>query len=249
MPRRLPHIARAAAALLAATACSGARPHLATKVESTTIPSEGSEEAKASEVAEAKSDPIAVYPDATDDIPARQITAEEATSAPDVPLVFLVKRHSRDRVEVYMPTAPAGSTGWLREEDVNLSRVSFRIEISLASHRLRVFDAERSLVDEPTAVGGTDRPTAGTTYYLKELLRPPDQGGPYGRYAYVFSGASTSVASFTTGKGMIGIHGTKDPSSIGEDMPSGSIGIESDVLTRLIDEIGLPLGTPVTVLP
>ena len=251
LPRhRLTHLALAAVIAVAATACTGARPQLATKVESTTTAFDGGgEDADVSEVAEATTNPIAVYPNATDDTPTRQIAADDATSAPDVPVVFLVKRHRGERLEVYLPTAPAGSTGWVSAEDVALSRVAYRIEISLSSHRLRVLDEGRPVLDERISVGVADRPTAGTKYYVKELLQPPDQGGPYGRFTYVLSGASTSLDSFTSGEGIIGIHGTSARGSIGEDTPAGSIGVEPDVLDRLIRDIGLPLGTPVTVLP
>lgn len=252
--RRLAGVALVAAIVMAATACTGARPHLAAKAETTTTtPTGGGDggggDATESEAAQAKASPIDVYPDATSGTPARQITAAEATSAPDVPVVFLVKRHSGERVEVYLPTAPAGSTGWVRTQDVTLSRVAYRIEIFLSGHRLQVFHDGTSVLDEPTAVGVTDRPEAGRTYYLKELLQPPNQGGPYGRYAYVLSGARTSVDSFVSGAGIIGIHGTSDRRSIGQDTTKGSIGVLPSVLTQLVDKIGLPLGTPVRVRP
>lgn len=242
-------IALALAVAVAASACTGPRPHVASKVETTTIPGDGQESTDTSEAAEAKGDAIDVYPSATGSTPTRQITAADATSAPDVPLVFLVKRHTGDRLEVYLPTAPAGSTGWVRARDVRLSRVSYRVEISLGSHRLRVFEDGRSVLDEDAAIGVTDRPAAGTTYYLKELLQPPDPSGPYGRLAYVFSGANTSVESFTSGGGIIGIHGTSDRPALGGDTTTGSIGIATEVLDRLADQIGLPLGTPVRVFP
>lgn len=243
-------VALAAALALLLGACTGARPHLSSKVEkSTTNPGDGPERTVTSEAAEAEDPVIDVYADATGDTPTRQITATDATSAPDVPLVFLVKRHQGNRLEVYLPTAPAGSTGWVRAGDVRLSRVSYRIEISLQTHHLEVFDDGRRVLEADVSIGVTDRPVAGTTYYLKELLQPPDPTGPYGRLAYVLSGANTSVASFTSGEGIIGIHGTSDRRTLGGDTPKGSIGIATDVLDRLADQIGLPLGTPVTVLP
>lgn len=250
--RRLVPIALAAAVALTAAACTGARPHLASGVEATTTIPGGQGTTRASEtaeVAEAQAAAIDVYSSATDESPTSQLTAADATSAPDVPLIFLVKHSRGERLEVYLPTAPAGSTGWVRAADVRVSRVSFRVELELSSHRLRVFDEGRSVLDEEVAIGVTDRPMAGTTYYLKELLQSPDQSGPYGRLAYVLSGANTSVESFTSGDGIVGIHGTDDRSSLGSDTAKGSIGVAERVLDRLADQIGLPLGTPVTVLP
>ena len=56
------------------------------------------------------------------------------------------------------------------------------------------------------------------------------------------------LTSFNGGTGVIGLHGTNDPSSIGGDVSSGCIRMQNDVIERLVNEIGLPLGTPVEIL-
>ena len=74
-------------------------------------------------------------------------------------------------MEVYLPVRPNGSSGWVDTADVTLSAVPYRIEVGITEHRLRVFDGDDLIVDEPVGVGRTDRPTPGGIYYLKEL--PP----------------------------------------------------------------------------
>lgn len=243
-----------AALVVLGGACTGARPRLA---DEPTVTSERSDSSASttttaapaqSKVAQALGDAIDVFPDATSDVPAQRITSADATSAPNIPIVFLVKSEGDDRLEVYLPVRPNGSTGWVRRDDVSLASVSHRIEVRLAEHRIQVFDGDEVVVDEPIGVGTTDRPTPGGVYYLKELLQPPDPTGPYGTYAYGLSGFSTVLTSFNGGQGVIGIHGTNDPSSIGQDVSSGCIRLDNAVIDRLVNEIGLPLGTPVEIL-
>lgn len=241
----------AVAASLASAACTGSRPELVDEERTTTTePSTTTTEpAPIAEVAEATGDAIDIFADATTETPVRRLTAAEATAAPNIPIVFLVKSKTEDRLEVYLPVPPAGSTGWVRIKDVSRAADPFRIEVSLADHRLRVYDRDDMVLDEPVAIGTTDRPAPGGTYYLKELLQPPDGGGPYGVYAYGISGFTTALTSFNAGQGLIGIHGTNDPSVMGQDVPLGSIRLPNESITRLVTEIGLPLGTPVEILP
>jgi lipoprotein-anchoring transpeptidase ErfK/SrfK len=251
-----PRLAAAALAILAVVAgvaCTGSRPELADEPATTTSVGEPTtttttQAAPLAEVAQARGDAIDLFADSTSTTPSRQITAPEATSAPNIPIVFLIKSKDDDRLEVYLPVAPAGSTGWVDKADVTVSSVTFRIEVSLAEHRVRVFDRDQVVLDEPAAIGTTDRPSPGVVTYIKELLQPPDATGPYGAYAYGLSGFATDLASFNDGQGVIGIHGTNDPSTVGHDVDRGCIGLTNEAITRLVDEIGLPLGTPVEIV-
>ena len=47
---------------------------------------------------------------------------------------------------------------------------------------------------------------------------------------------------------MIGIHGTNEPDKVGTDVSSGCIRLNNEDIERMVEEIGLPLGTPVEIL-
>lgn len=162
-------------------------------------------------------------------------------------LVFLVKQEAPDWLEVYLPLRPNGSTGWLRSADVDLYEHDYRIELSLSQRRLVLFEGAAVVMDEPIGVGGDQTPTPGGVYYLKELLRPPDPAGFYGPYAYGLSGFSNVLTDFAGGEGVIGLHGTNDPSSVGRNVSNGCIRMANTTITRLVEQVGLPLGTPVVV--
>ena len=162
-------------------------------------------------------------------------------------LVFLVRRDVPGWLEVDLPVRPNGSTGWVRRDQVELSQHRYRIELSVSQRRLQVYRGAELLLDEPIGVGARDTPTPGGRYYLKELLRPPDPDGFYGPYAYGLSGFSNEVFDYRGGEGVIGIHGTDDPDSVGRDVSSGCIRLRNQAIVRLAEEIGLPLGTPVEI--
>lgn len=233
--------------------CTGERPSLGEEPEPTTASTESTTTTVVTppaEVAQASGEVISVFASATAEEPAQELSASDVTSAPGVPIVFLVKDRDddEDRIEVYLPVQPIGSTGWLRAEDVSLSSIPYRIEVALTDRRLRVYDEGEAIFDEPISVGDTTGLSPGEVYFVKELLQPADPDGPYGAFAYGLSGFSNVLTSSDEEGSVVGIHGTSDPSAIGTAEGDGSIGLANDDIGRLVEDIGLPLGTPVDIL-
>jgi lipoprotein-anchoring transpeptidase ErfK/SrfK len=163
------------------------------------------------------------------------------------PLVFLVDETQGEWLEVLLPVRPNGSTGWIKASDVSLSSHTFHIDVSLSTLTITVFDGDQVILQEPVGIGTEDTPTPGGRYYLKELLQPSDPGGDYGPFAYGLSGFSEQLTSFAGGDGVIGLHGTNDPSSIGQRVSHGCIRMSNDGITFLAGT--LPLGVPIEILP
>jgi lipoprotein-anchoring transpeptidase ErfK/SrfK len=145
---------------------------------------------------------------------------------------------------VLLPIRPNGSTGWVRAEDVHVVGLRYRVEVHLTAFRLDVYDGTR--LDRSITIGiGLDQtPTPGGRYYLKELLRPPDQNTVYGHYVFGLSGFSNVLVDWPGG-GVLGIHGTNDPSSTGRKASHGCIRMRNHDIEALAAL--LPLGTPVDV--
>lgn len=248
----------ATVALLLVAACGSDEPEAATTTSTTTTRPTTTTEAPELVywVATAKEPSIEVFADPDDDEPERTITDAEATSVPGTtPVVFLATEQAPanqapedEWVEVHLPIRPNGSTGWVRTDDVVLTYHQYRIEVEVSEHRLTLYDGDEVVVEEPVGVGREDLPTPGGVYYIKELLQPPNPNGVYGTYAYGLSGFSTVLESFNGGDGVIGIHGTNEPEAIGTDVSAGCIRMHNDVVDKLVEEIGLPLGTPVEII-
>jgi lipoprotein-anchoring transpeptidase ErfK/SrfK len=226
-----------------------AAPITTTTTEAATTTSTEPEGPEPYRVAQATVDPIEIFAEPGAAEPERTISGDQAVTRPDqTPMVFLIKDRPADAewLEVYLPVRPNGSSGFVRADDVVVTLHDYRIEVELTGREIRVYDGDELLVEHPVGVGRQDRPTPGGVYYIKELLQPPDPNGVYGTYAYGLSGFSNVLETFAGGEAVIGIHGTNDPSSIGQEVSSGCIRLPNEVIDEMVTY--LPLGTPVEIL-
>jgi lipoprotein-anchoring transpeptidase ErfK/SrfK len=164
------------------------------------------------------------------------------------PQVLLVLQNSGDWLQVSLPVAPNGQTGWVRTNQVTLHQNDYRVDVLRTAHQLRVYRQNVLQKSYPIAVGTADTPTPGGVYFLKVLLQPPNPNGAYGPYAYGLSGYSSVLTSFDGGTGVIGIHGTDQPQVIGHDASHGCIRLTDADITDLHNRFNLKLGTPVRIL-
>jgi hypothetical protein len=179
------------------------------------------------------------------DRPVETVAAAQQTSGQVICVVL--RQRGDEWLEVALPTAPAGHSGWVKRADVTLSRHRFRIEVSRSKHTLTLHIGA-STVSAPVAIGTSDGPQAGTTLFITDLVRPPNRSGPYARYAYGLSGHANDLAAFQAGRGVVAIHGAGDLSTLGRDVPAGSIAVDPNFMSRMVETYGLPLGTPVDVV-
>jgi lipoprotein-anchoring transpeptidase ErfK/SrfK len=193
-------------------------------------------------VATAKVREVAVYRRPGDRRPFRILQSPTENGGP---LVFLVRHRAAGWEEVYLPTRPNGSTGWVRDRALDLSLDPYRVTVSLGAHLLTVTRDGRVIHREPAGVGRSIVPTPVGTYYIAELLKQPDPSGPYGPYAFGLSAHSNVLYSFGGGAGQIGIHGTNEPAALGTNVSHGCIRISNSGIATLARL--LPLGTPVEI--
>lgn len=162
-------------------------------------------------------------------------------------LVLLALEVGDAWTKVQLPVRPNGSTGWVRSSEISLTGHDFSITVDLTKHEIVVTNGDREVTRSPVGVGRADRPTPGGEYFITELLQPPEPDGIYGPYAYGLSGYSDVLMDFAGGEGVIGIHGTNEPEAVGTDVSSGCIRLPNPEIIRLVERVGVPLGTPVTI--
>jgi len=192
---------------------------------------------------------FAIYAKPGDATPVRTMDnpklLEAGNPATAVPLHFLLRGSAGNGwLEIFLPTRPNGSTGFVKENTVKLTPHNFRIEVRLSQFNLKAFDGSRLILDAPIAVATANTPTPGGLFFTTELIQPPP-GSAYGTYAYGLSGHSEVYETFGGGDGQLGIHGTNDPSSIGRAASHGCIRLRNDDIDKLVPI--LPLGVPVQI--
>ncbi len=148
-------------------------------------------------------------------------------------------------LHVQLPTRPNESTGWIRADGIEIREVTVAVRVDLAERRLIVTDGDEVLVDTAVAIGAPDTPTPTGRFFVVDKLITENADGPYGPFALGLSAHSEVLTEFAGGDGQVGIHGTNDPSSIGNNVSNGCVRVPNDV-TRQLQDL-LPLGTPVTI--
>ncbi len=161
------------------------------------------------------------------------------------PLTFLVTQTRPGWLKVLLPQRPNGSTGWISQQQVELATTPYRLVISMSEHRLDVFYQGHRQASHPVGVGKVATPTPTGTYYLTELIQPPDPGGVYGPYAFGLSAFSNTLKTFAGGPGQLGLHGTDAPHGLGHDVSHGCLRVANSVIRQLAEQV--PLGTPVEI--
>jgi lipoprotein-anchoring transpeptidase ErfK/SrfK len=187
---------------------------------------------------------LAVY--ATPDVAAKPTTTLSAQTEYTLPRTVLAFDQHQDWLHVYLPTRPNDATGWVKASDVAVSQpLDYQIKVSLADRTLTLLHNGAVEFQVPAAIGTDENPTpTGTFFYTDPLDLANQPGTAYGVFAIGLSGHSNTLSEFAGGDGQIAIHGTNDPSTIGQSVSHGCVRVNNDVIMRLAP---LPLGTPVVI--
>jgi lipoprotein-anchoring transpeptidase ErfK/SrfK len=166
------------------------------------------------------------------------------------PTPFLVTQAYRDAagdtwLKVLLPRRPNQSTGWIRRDQVRLRPVDYEVEVSLSARTVRLLRDGRTQRTWPAGIGRAFTPTPTGRFYVTVKLRPPQISTVYGAWALGLSGYSEVLEQFGTGDGQIALHGTADPSDLGNQVSNGCVRLDNQAITTLAET--LPLGTPVTI--
>lgn len=170
---------------------------------------------------------------------------EPATSLGS-PRVFLIETGPVDGwVEVSLPIRPNGSSGWVRAGALDLDVLDYAIFVDLSDRRLRLEQGDEVVLDTEVAVGSPHNPTPTGSYFVTDIVQLADPGGPWGPFALGLSAFSDTITEFNGGDGIIGIHGTNRPGSIGEPVSLGCVRVPNEIAAQLAELV--KLGTPVEI--
>lgn len=148
---------------------------------------------------------------------------------------------------VMLPGRPNGSRGWVKAEDVSFYVVPGRLVIDLSDRKLTYNEGGQVLLETTVAVGTDRNPTPTGAFFVTDKVTLDDPSGPWGPAALGLSARSDTITEYNGGDGIIGIHGTSRPGSIGRAASLGCVRLPNDVITVL--HAIVPLGTPVEIRP
>jgi hypothetical protein len=180
---------------------------------------------------------------------ARRIARTHPLTEDGFPEVYLVLRSWSDgkgRIwrELRIPGRPNGRTGWVRDSALGpLYRVRTRLVVDRRKLRATLYKRGRRIWSAPVGVGKQSTPTPAGHFWIREKFKTHGSGGIYGPVA--FGTSDYSVLSDWPGGGVIGIHGTNEPSLIPGRPSHGCIRVQNPAVRHLWRL--LPIGTPLLI--
>jgi lipoprotein-anchoring transpeptidase ErfK/SrfK len=180
---------------------------------------------------------------------AGQIVPTHFLTEDGFPEVYLVLRSWSDSnrhtwLEVRIPMRPNGRTGWVRDSTLGpLYRVRTRLVVDRSKLRATLYKRGRQIWSAPVGVGKQSTPTPAGHFWIREKFKTHGSGGIYGPVA--FGSSDYSVLSDWPGGGVIGIHGTNEPSLIPGRPSHGCIRVQNLAVRHLWRL--MPIGTPLLI--
>lgn len=174
-----------------------------------------------------------------------QWTLEPTTILGTTTVLGVVTGPNDGWVEVMLPVRPNGSTGWVETDHLSFYIADGEIVVDLSARRLTYLVDGVEVLGTDVGVGSDYNATPTGTYFVTDSVTITDPTSPWGPHALGLSARSDSITEFNGGDGIIGIHGTNNPGSIGDNISLGCIRLPNDVIAALHEMV--PIGTRVTI--
>jgi lipoprotein-anchoring transpeptidase ErfK/SrfK len=145
-------------------------------------------------------------------------------------------------IELRVPGRPNGRTGWVPRNALDtFNHTNMQVVVNRAARRLTLYRAGRAIFSAPVGVGKPSTPTPAGHFWITEAF--PTSVAAYGPWA--FGTSDYSALSDWPGGGIVGLHGTNEPSLVPGDPSHGCIRLHNSDVLRL--KSLLSIGTPLLV--
>ena len=173
------------------------------------------------------------------------LTLPATTILETVTVVTIVEGPVDGWARVMLPVRPNGSEGWVRTADIEIYVVEGRLLVDLSEKTLTYYRGGEVILTSTVAVGTGRNPTPTGHFFVTDNVTMANPNSPWGPHALGLSGRSDTITEYNGGDGIIGIHGTNRPDSIGEAASLGCVRLPNDVITAIHQMV--PIGTPVEI--
>ncbi|MEE8407886.1 MAG: L,D-transpeptidase [Acidimicrobiia bacterium] len=173
------------------------------------------------------------------------LTLPATTILNTVTVLTVIGEPANGWAEVMLPIRPNGSTGWILTDRVELYLVEGKIVIDLSDKTLSYTVNGEEMINSPVAIGTDQNQTPTGVFFVTDSVTLANPNSVWGPHALGLSARSDTITEYNGGDGIIGIHGTSNPSSIGRAVSLGCVRLPNDLITELHTMV--PLGTPVEI--
>lgn len=187
--------------------------------------------------------PVEVFASSGDPEPIRVL---EATTILGTPTVVTVLEGPLDGwARVMLPGRPNGSEGWIESDRFIEHVVDGSVVVDLSDRILTYHENGDEVLTTTVAIGTEGNPTPTGFFFVTDNVTLASPASPWGPHALGLSARSDTITEFNGGDGIVGIHGTNRPESIGQAASLGCVRVPNDVIVRLHELV--EVGTPVAI--
>jgi len=170
----------------------------------------------------------------------------EARTILDTPTVVTVLEGPSDGwARVMLPGRPNGSEGWVESDKFTEHVVEGSVVVDLSDRTLTYHESGKEILSTTVAIGTEGNPTPTGSFFVTDNVTLANPASAWGPHALGLSARSDTITEFNGGDGIVGIHGTNRPESIGEAASLGCVRVPNEVIARLHELV--QLGTPVEI--
>lgn len=147
---------------------------------------------------------------------------------------------------VMLPIRPNGSEGWVRTDGMAMFVVEGSMVIDLSDRTLIYRVGNNEVLTTEVGIGTNRNPTPTGRFFVTDSVTMANPDSTWGPHALGLSARSDTITEYNGGDGIIGIHGTNSPWSIGQASSLGCVRVPNEIITRLHQMVRL--GTPVEIV-
>jgi lipoprotein-anchoring transpeptidase ErfK/SrfK len=170
----------------------------------------------------------------------------EAKTILDTTTVVIVLEGPVDGwARVMLPGRPNGSEGWVESDRYTEYVVEGSLVVDLSDRTLSYHENGEEILSTTVAIGTEGNPTPTGSFFVTDNVSLANPASAWGPHALGLSARSDTITEFNGGDGIVGIHGTNRPESIGEAASLGCVRVPNPVIVQLHELV--EVGTPVEI--
>ena len=133
--------------------------------------------------------------------------------------------------QVYVPARPNGQTAWVQTSQFTWSSSNRMIVINISNNTVSVYEGGNVLLTTAAVTGKSSSRTPIANGWVEEIM--PGPSGAYGPLLISLGVFSEDLNSFGGGIPKVALHGTNNPSLMGQYASNGCIRVPNDVITQI----------------
>jgi len=145
--------------------------------------------------------------------------------------------------KVFVPARPNGTTAWVQTSQFNWGSSNRMIQINVSNNTVTIFEGSNVLLTTAAVTGKSSSRTPLANGWVEEIMAGPSSA--YGPRLLSLGIFSDSLNSFGGSIPKIALHGTNNPSLMGQYASNGCIRVPNDIINQIAGL--MPVGSKVII--